>query len=63
MAHRSAVNVDPQDNAGAALINRAIIVINLSPNDELCLSMFPSLRDDEENRRLITEVEQLFADS
>ena len=63
LAHRSAVNVDPQDNAGAALINRAIIVINLSPNDELCLSMFPSLRDDGENRRLIAEVEQLLSET
>lgn len=60
VAHYSAVNVDPLDAGGAALINRAIVVINLSLDDQLCFSMFPSLRNDEENKQLIAEVERLF---
>jgi len=60
LALHSAVNVDPIDAGGAALINRAIVVINLNFDDELCFSMFPSLRDDNENRRLTAEVEKLF---
>jgi len=60
LSHLSAVNVAPLDEGGAALINRAIVVINLSLDDKLCFSMFPSLRDDEENRLLVKEVEKLF---
>lgn len=60
LAHYSAVNVDPIDLAGAALINRPVVVINLSPGDRLCFSMFPSLRDDGENRRIVNEVKRLF---
>ncbi len=60
VSHLSAVNVAPLDEGGAALINRAIVVINLSLDDKLCFSMFPSLRDDEENRLLVSEVEKLF---
>ncbi len=60
LAHLSAVNVDPLDAGGAALINRAVVVINLSFDDQLCFSMFPSLREDSENERLVAEVERLF---
>ncbi len=60
LALHSSVNVDPLDAGGAALINRAIVVINLNFDDELCFSMFPSLRDDTENRQLVGEVESLF---
>ncbi|ARU58942.1 hypothetical protein OLMES_4954 [Oleiphilus messinensis] len=63
IAHLSAVNVDPKDAGGAALINRAIVVINLSFNDQLCFSMFPSLRNDDENRLLVAEVERLFVNA
>ncbi len=63
LAMHSAVNVDPIDAGGAALINRAIVVINLSFDDELCFSMFPSLRDDSENVRLVAEVERLFQEA
>lgn len=46
--HQSGVNIDPRDTLGAVLVNRPILVINLSPNGELCLSFFPSLRADKE---------------
>lgn len=60
IALHSAVNVAPLDAGGAALINRLIVVINLNFDDQLCFSMFPSLRDDAENKRLVNEVERLF---
>ncbi len=48
LRHQSGVNIDPLDALGAALVNRPVAVINLSPGDELCLSFFPSLRSQQE---------------
>ena len=41
--HQSGVNINPQDSLGAALVNRPVLVINFSPDGELCISQFPSL--------------------
>ena len=49
LRHRSGVNIEPKDTLGAILVNRPILVINMSRNDELCLSFFPSLRSEQEN--------------
>jgi len=48
LRHQSGVNIEPKDTLGAILVNRPILVINQSPNDELCLSFFPSLRSEAE---------------
>ncbi len=47
--HQSGVNIEPRDALGAILVNRPILVINMSAPDEVCLSFFPSLRSEEEN--------------
>jgi len=57
--HLSAVNIEPKDNLGAALVNRPVAVINFSPNTELCLSFFPSLKCPQENRDLLTKFKTL----
>lgn len=54
--HQSGVNIEPRDTLGAVLVNRPILVINMSPNDELCLSFFPSLRSQEENATLAARI-------
>lgn len=41
--HQSGVNINPKDSLGAALVNRPVLVINFSPDGELCISQFPSL--------------------
>lgn len=46
--HQSGVNISPKDTLGAVLVNRPILVINQSPDGELCLSFFPSLRSERE---------------
>ena len=61
--HQSGVNIQPRDRLGAALVNRPVMVINFSPNQELCLSFFPSLRDDGENIELADRFEQLITES
>ena len=48
LRHQSGVNIEPKDTLGAILVNRPILVINRSPNEELCLSFFPSLRSETE---------------
>lgn len=48
LRHQSGVNIEPRDTLGAVLVNRPILVVNMSPNGELCLSFFPSLRSEEE---------------
>jgi len=53
--HLSAVNIEPKDTLGAALVNRPVAVINFSPNSELCLSFFPSLRSPQENKDLLAK--------
>ena len=57
--HLSAVNIAPKDNLGAALVNRPVAVINFSPNSELCLSFFPSLKCPQENKDLLTKFKTL----
>ena len=59
LAHMSGVNVDPLDDIGGSLINRAVVVINMSFDDDLYVSMFPSLRDDTENHRLMAEMKRV----
>lgn len=49
LRHQSGVNIEPKDTLGAILVNRPILVINMSSSDELCLSFFPSLRSEAEN--------------
>ena len=55
LKHLSAVNIEPKDNLGAALVNRPVAVVNFSPNSELCLSYIPSLRNQKENKDLLTQ--------
>ncbi len=60
LRHQSGVNIDPLDTAGAVLVNRPILVINLSPNNELCLSFFPSLRSEEETLLVADHIGDVF---
>ena len=57
--HLSAVNIEPKDNLGAALVNRPVAVINFSPNKELCLSFFPSLKCRQVNKDLLFQFKTL----
>jgi len=57
--HLSAVNIEPKDNLGAALVNRPVVAINFSPNTELCLSFFPSLKCPQENKDLLIKFKTL----
>ena len=56
LRHQSGVNIDPRDTLGAVLVNRPILVINMASAHELCLSFFPSLRADAENRALLAQI-------
>jgi hypothetical protein len=58
--HQSGVNIEPVDVGGAVLVNRPILVINLSPNNELCLSFFPSLRSEAETLEVISHISDAF---
>jgi len=60
LRHQSGVNIDPRDTLGAVLVNRPILVINLSAPDEVCLSFFPSLRDEAENLALADRIGKVF---
>jgi hypothetical protein len=60
LRHQSGVNIEPKDTLGAILVNRPILVINMSSSDELCLSFFPSLRSDEENLQLAEQIGNVF---
>jgi hypothetical protein len=60
LRHHSGVNIEPRDTAGAALVNRPILVINLSPNNQLCLSFFPSLRSEEETLKVADHIGEVF---
>lgn len=63
LRHQSGVNIDPRDTLGAVLVNRPILVVNLSAPDEVCLSFFPSLRAEEENVALAASIGGVFSDS
>lgn len=60
LRHQSGVNIEPKDTLGAILVNRPILVINMSFDYELCLSFFPSLRSEAENRAVAAHIEQVF---
>jgi hypothetical protein len=60
LRHQSGVNIEPKDTLGAVLVNRPILVINMSPNQELCLSFFPSLRSEEENLAVAEHIGEVF---
>jgi len=59
--HQSGVNIEPKDNLGAALVNRPVLVINFSPNGELCLSQFPSLDSEKVNQNLANQFDDVFS--
>jgi hypothetical protein len=61
LQHQSGVNIEPKDTLGAILVNRPILVINLSSSDELCLSFFPSLRSEAENLALAQHIGNVIA--
>ncbi|MGZ4981060.1 MAG: hypothetical protein ACXV8U_19860 [Methylobacter sp.] len=63
LRHQSGVNIDPVDTGGAVLVNRPILVVNLSPNSELCLSFFPSLRSEQENLKVAGHIGDVFCRS
>jgi hypothetical protein len=58
--HQSGVNINPRDTLGAVLVNRPILVINLSRTDEVCLSLFPSLRSEAENLEVANYIGAVF---
>lgn len=60
LRHQSGVNIEPKDTLGAVLVNRPILVINMSPNHELCLSFFPSLRSEEETLEVAEYIGDVF---
>ncbi|MBS1145663.1 MAG: hypothetical protein H6R14_3069 [Proteobacteria bacterium] len=60
LRHQSGVNIEPKDTLGAILVNRPILVINQSPNDELCLSFFPSLRSEAETLAVANSIGDAF---
>lgn len=59
LRHQSGVNIEPKDTLGAVLVNRPILVVNLSPNDELCLSFFPSLRSEAETIEVADSISEV----
>jgi len=59
LRHQSGVNIEPKDTLGAVLVNRPILVINLSRNDELCLSFFPSLRSEAETIEVANSISEV----
>lgn len=61
LRHQSGVNIDPRDTLGAVLVNRPILVVNLSAPDEVCLSLFPSLRAEAENLDVAARIGEIFA--
>ncbi|MDQ5880078.1 MAG: hypothetical protein QG638_2815 [Pseudomonadota bacterium] len=60
LRHHSGVNIDPRDTLGAVLVNRPILVINLSSPNEVCLSLFPSLRAEAENEAVVEYIGKVF---
>lgn len=58
--HQSGVNIDPRDTLGAGLVNRPVMVVNMSAPGEACVSFFPSLRAQQENRDLAGYIGALF---
>lgn len=60
LRHQSGVNIEPRDTLGAVLVNRPILVINLSAPGEVCLSFFPSLRAEAENAALAARIGEVF---
>jgi hypothetical protein len=58
--HISGVNIEPKDTLGGSLVNRPVMVISLSPGDELCLSFFPSLRSDDETNEIMEHIARVF---
>lgn len=58
--HQSGVNISPRDTLGAGLVNRPVMVVNMSAPGEACISFFPSLRSQQENRELAGHIETLF---
>ncbi|MBF0265859.1 MAG: hypothetical protein HQL46_11365 [Gammaproteobacteria bacterium] len=59
--HISGVNLEPKDVLGASLVNRPVMAINLSPDEQLTLSFFPSLDSDEKSREIMDYVNQLLS--
>ncbi len=60
--HLSGTNIEPRDTLGGALVNRPVLVISLSPEDELCLSFFASIRSDDESRAIAEQIEKVFSE-
>jgi hypothetical protein len=61
--HQSGVNIAPRDALGAGLVNRPVMVVNMSAPGEACVSFFPSLRAQQENRELAGYIEGLFGNT
>lgn len=60
LRHQSGVNIEPRDTLGAILVNRPILVINMSPDNKLCLSFFPSLRSEMETLEVADHIGDVF---
>lgn len=60
LRHQSGVNIDPRDVLGAVLVNRPILVVNQSAADEVCVSLFPSLRAQAENEAVAAAIGEVF---
>lgn len=61
--HQSGVNIEPKDSLGAALVNRPVFVINFSPNNELCISQFPSLDSKQVNQTFANGFDNVFSNN
>jgi len=61
IAHISGVNIEPKDTLGGVLVNQPVIAISLSPDEMLCLSYFPSIRSDAENKQIADQMDRVFS--
>jgi hypothetical protein len=61
LRHSSGVNINPLDTVGGALVNRPVMAINMSAKQELCLSYFPSLRNEQETLEIAREIKDIFS--
>jgi hypothetical protein len=60
LQHISCVNIEPKDTLGGSLVNRPVMAISLSPDEQLCLSFFPSLDNDQRSQEILSYIKQIF---
>ncbi len=60
LEQRGGIKINPIDNTAAKFLSQPIIAINLSFNNQLFISIFPSLSCDEENKNILNEMQKIF---